>query len=325
MSYAFYDVRGFSSHADFVNGHLPYKGELKSYPLGDRRYSARHFRVRDDGRVDIYYLHRGMQDRFEKGELPESDTNWIKRRLIASVFPDNTVEFFNLGMGEAMLMSRVFDAWICHSKRRGGYVLSNKKGEAHPIFKGQRFKLGSLESVTPYEIQQRRVNRKLAVEAMKPYKEFIDVAPVMLGAMDVRGMWEVGVDLVKDACKRHNIDPTETYRVYHALPYRKVDDAFFDMIEKKHYVDAAIYFCLAHDVNGTRWALSRSEGPPTWTDNRVLHLKEVLRCRLNTHLAKDTYYKHNAFNLKSYEMGALPTSTWDLIITTDGAPVERVS
>ena len=153
MSYAFYDVRTCSSHEDFLKGHTPYKGSLKSYPLGDRRYSARHFRVRYDGRVDIYYLHRATQDRFERGEIPESDRKWLERRLIASVFPDNTVEFLNLGMGEAMMMSKLFGVWIHHSKRQGGYVLQTN-GKTHPIFKGQRFKIGSFECVTPYEVQQ---------------------------------------------------------------------------------------------------------------------------------------------------------------------------
>ena len=261
-----------------------------------------------------------------KGEIPESDTNWIKRRLIASVFPDNTVEFLNLGMGEAMMVSKLFGVWIHHSKRQGGYVLQTN-GKTHPIFKGQRFKIGSLECVTPYEVQQRRVNRKLAVEAMKPYQDFINTAPVLLQPMDARGMWEVGVDLIKDTAKRHNIDITqlETYRLYHALPYRELDEAFFDMVEKKHYVDAAMYFCLAHDVRGSRWAFSRLDHPPEWSSDRVDNLKEALQAKLQTHLAKDAYYKHNAFNITTHGMGALPSSTWKLLITSNGAPVERVS
>lgn len=318
----FYDVWMRNSHAKFVNQGAPYAKTKNVFPLGNRRYSARHFRVRDDGRVDIYYAHRTTVDAYERGEATYSP-DWLESRLIASVYPDDTVEFKHLGLGECMLLSNVFGVTIQHSQRRGGYILNNRgSGKLHPIFKGQRFKLGTFESVTPYEISQRRVNRKLAKEAMKPYEEFMNTYPILIEPMDIKGLWEVGSDIVNGVCKAQGKE-RDNYSVATAIPFRKVGEPFFTMIEQKHYVDAAVYFAIAHDVYSSRWALTYTNGPVS-EERWVEKFKTRLKSAMKAHLEKDVYYRHDAFNYKSVEAGYLPSSVWELNITSAGVPVERL-
>ena len=319
----FYDIWKRDSHAQFVNQGAPYARTTNVFPLGSRRYSSRHFRVRDDGRVDIYYAHRTTVDDYERGKL-NYDASWLERRLIASVYPDDTVEFKNLGLGECMLLSSLFGVTIQHNQRRGGYVLKHwMSGKLYPLFKGQRFKLGTFECLTPYEVTQRRVNRKIAQEAMKPYEEFMNTYPVLLEPMDVQGLWEVGSDMVTEACKAQGKE-RDNYSVATAIPYRTVGDRFFNLIEQKHYVDAAVYFAIAHDVYSARWTLTYTSGPTErgepWLRSFRTRLKNVMKERLG----KDIYYKHDAFNYKAVEAGYLPSSVWELKVTSDGVPVERL-
>lgn len=327
----FYDIRKRSAYADFMlqrRTDAPYQGTNNVYPLGARRYSARHWRYReDDGRVEIFYVNRNTRDEFEKGRMNDHQTQWLERRLLATVYPDDTVEIHSTqGIGDNSLLSELFGVRISQEARRGGEVLRNRKREVHPLFKGQRFKMDSFECVTPYEVFQRRVNRKLAAEALKPYNEFMRIAKILVDPMDAKGIWETAQDILEAERKsKQTLKSEDIYlSVHHALPWRKLDESFFDRVEQGHHVDAFVYYGLVYDSAGCRWTLGMQEMPTRIDAQWVERFKDTTVARIGQHMAKEVYYKHDAFNLKKCEMGELPSSHWNLLITVNGNPVERL-
>ena len=320
----FWDIHRRSSYEQFIEQarmEKPYRDSNKAYPLGDRKYSSRHWRMREDGSIDIYYINRGAQDQFENGK--EARTNyqqWHTRRKLATVHPDNTVEFHSsVGQGDNGLLGRLFGCYIHHSSRHGGTLLESGR-QKHPLFKGQKFKLGSMECVTPYQIFQRRVNRKSGAEAMEKYQEFLQVGKAMTMAMDYRGLVETAQDLMKEI----NKDSPDGQHQHYNLNYKRLQPLFFEAIEKKHYVDAAVMFSLNFDVNGARWRLTAADphmyNEETWMEN----YRARLFPRIHTNLSKEVYYHHNTFNMKQLEMGEMPSSTWNSLVLVDGKPVERL-
>ena len=296
----FYDVRKYGAYENFMlqrRTQSPYQGTNNVYPLGARRYSARHWRYREDtGQVDIFYVNRQARDKFEKGEHEARSTTWLEKRHLATVYPDNTAEIISTqGFGDNTLLSVVFGAHICQSAKHGGTILRNRKGELHPLFKGQRFKMDTFECVTPYEVFQRRVNRKLATQAMKEYDEFINLSGILIDPMDGKGLWETAQYLMS---LKQTVDTGGRYAVVHnAFPYRKLDETFFELIGKKHYVDAAMYFAMSHDVVNARWILGQEEFSSRIHDERVARFKDAIKRRMRGQITKDVYYKHNVFNM----------------------------
>ena len=315
----FYDVRRYKSYSDFVyqKAHdAPYRGST-AYSLGARRYSARHWRMNDDGSVGIYYCNRDIADQILSGEKVQHE-EWYKKRKLATVYPDDTVEFhYTSGQGDHGLLARVFGVHMYQSSKRGGVVLQwgDKK---HPVFKGQRFRMDNFDSVTPYQIFHRTVNRKLANEAMKEYQEFLQVGKAMTDAMDEKGIAEVGHFLTE------TIKGDHTHKSYNFL-YRKVNPEFFEMIKNKHYVDAAVLFGINYNIQNARWRLTNgnniySSADTTWIDR----FKFQLFSRINTQLRKEVCIGHEAFNMTEADMGRLPTSHWPIKITSNGVEVERL-
>ena len=89
-----YDIKPKKSYADFVkvtNEQKPYKNS-KSWPLGFREYSQKHFVLRDDGTIDIFYGNRAARERGEECEKLDL-SNWMRKRHLATVHPNNTVSF----------------------------------------------------------------------------------------------------------------------------------------------------------------------------------------------------------------------------------------
>ena len=316
----FYDIYPYKSYEDFLkHKEAPYQGTVNVFPLGSRRYSARHWRLRDDGRIDIYYATRTTTDRVEKGEGEPRHDAWIKRRRLASVYPDNTVEFLQSSMGDNALLSRTFGVHICNDEKRGGAIL--KAGNnTYPLFKGQKFRMGTFECITPYEVFQRRVNKKLAAEAMKQYDEFLRIFPVLIAPLDGWGLRQVSHDIIEELKRLKNAEDTG-WNGSAVLPWRKLESYFFEAVEKKHYVDAAVYFALTHDVIAARWTLFNGAEPGAgWVER----FKDALPYHVRDRLTKEVYYAHDAFNLKPVEHGYLPSSTWRMVILAGGKPVERL-
>ena len=76
----------------------PYKDSGNAYPLGDRRYSDRHFRHEADGTFTIWYADRESIDNKygksnDKGAHYANNSSYMDNRMIGRVHPDNSFEF----------------------------------------------------------------------------------------------------------------------------------------------------------------------------------------------------------------------------------------
>ena len=310
----------------------PYRGGLgNAYPMGWREYSRRHFRANKDGSFSIYYKNRETVDVVESGNFKEgwdkeSMIKWCDFAHLATVYPDNTFEIRqHLGQGDSTYMSEAFGYWFQSCGARGGTIAWDKAGHMHPIFKGMRLHLDHAkkvmgETVTPYTTFQRRVNRKLANEALGKYDEFLKVAPVMTGAMNKEGIMETIKDLVND--KTFDRKNPETAMAN-----------FERLVQSHRLVDAAVLFMLANNVHhviysafhetrphlGGYWGSSHT--PEREVELFNMHLKQAL-----SEVFKPSIIKaFNAFDLKELKAGTiLPKSKWGYIIKSDGVPVVRL-
>ena len=311
----------------------PYRGGLSNaYPMGWREYSRRHFRANKDGSFSIYYKNRETVDVVESGNFKEgwdkeSMIKWVDHAHLATVYPDNTFEIRqHLGQGDSTYMSEALGYWFQSCGARGGTIAWNKAGHMHPIFKGMRLHLDPAkkalgETLTPYTVFQRRVNRKLASEALGKYEEFLKVAPVMTGAMSKDGIMETIKDLVSE--KKFVKELGAVNMAHH----------FEKLVQSHRLVDAAVLFMLSNNVHhivysafhgthphlGGYWGTSNS--PEREVELFNVHLKQSL-----SDLFKPSVIKaHDAFNLKELKAGTvLPKSKWGYIVKSDGAPVIRL-
>ena len=310
----------------------PYRGGLSNaYPMGWREYSRRHFRANKDGSFSIYYKNRESVDVVESGNFKEgwdkeSMTKWVDRQHLATVYPDNTFEIrHHLGQGDSTYMTEAFGYWFQSCGARGGTIAWTNKGHMHPIFKGMRLHLDPAkkalgETLTPYTVFQRRVNRKLANDALAKYQEFLKVAPVMTGAMDRNGIMETIKDLVDEKIFDRG-DPQSSMT------------NFEELVASHRLVDAAVLFMLSNNVHHITYSAFHETKPHLggyWGHSRTpeqevelfnFHLNQSLRDLFKPSVIK----AHNAFNLKELKAGTiLPKSKWGYIIESDGKPVVRL-
>ena len=310
----------------------PYRGGLgNAYPMGWREYSRRHFRANKDGSFSIYYKNRESVDVVESGNFKEgwdkeSLTRWVDRQHLATVYPDNTFEIRqHLGQGDSTYMSEALGYWFQSCGARGGTIAWTKAGHMHPIFKGMRLHLDPAkkvlgETVTPYTVFQRRVNRKLANEALAKYDQFLNVAPVMVGAMNKDGLLETMRDLLDEGMfSKEN-------------PERGMQ-SFDKLVQSSRLVDAACLFMLANNVHHliysafheTKPSLGGYWGSTDSPEREAAFFTTRLEGALKDLFKPSVIKAHDAFNLKELKAGTiLPKSKWGYIIKSDGAPVIRL-
>lgn len=327
---SFNDVRRISYErlAQRVATDTPYRNSGNAYPLGDRKYSDRHFRKEDDGTFTIWYADREVIDN-KHGKDNDKRTDFDKNRdyyssqMLGRVHPDNTFEFTaRLSNGENMLLTQGLCAWVHHDKSKGGTVYQKRKvGNSgmivHPVFKGLRINCDTGEAVTPYEVFLPVVKRKVASDVMNSYQEFITTFEVMVNSMDDRGIWEVYYDLYKHEAGNDR-------GLWRALGMKTVKR----LIDEKKYVDAGCLFTSFNRNSNMRWRtewMMDNEAQSgnnslsyRWKDNAINDVKNNLR--------KEILKQHtHVFNAKPLERGApLPSSQWGLLVQVDGNPVERV-
>lgn len=164
--------------------------DTQAYPLGERRYSSRHFRQREDG---AFTLHNYNLGRAEKN-LKTGEKNGYY--TMAVVHPDNSFEYTLVRDNGDIQLFKSLAGGACHSKVRGGHIHSYRK--MHPLFRGLRIDLGTHEAVTPYVMRTKALDRKKAKEYLRQFEVPKKVGRHMLEAMDPKGRTEVCADIVKE-------------------------------------------------------------------------------------------------------------------------------
>ena len=198
---AFNDIAGVSYNAliEHTKKVKPYRDSNGAYNLGERRYSDRHFRVRDDGVIDVFFsLMANVKRKIEEGE----DLYGRHSRRLASIHPDNSIEIHKSdGQGDIQFLSAMIP-YVTHSQEHHGLLIRSsnrwKTGgseQSHPVFRGGRFSFDSHETLTPYVLQPRAVNRKLRKEVIARFDTFKKVGMTLLEPMTPHGIFEIYKEL----------------------------------------------------------------------------------------------------------------------------------
>ena len=331
---SFSDIRRISYERLFnrVAMDRPYKDSGNAYPLGDRKYSNRHFRDEGDGVFTLWYADRETVDNKygkanDKASNYGKNNDWYNKCMIGIVRSDNSFEFVvSGGQGENMLLSQGLSANVHNVASKGGLVCE-KGNYIHPVFKGLRINCDTGEAMTDYEVFLPKVKRKDANEVMSQYSEFMSVFETMVKAMDDKGIWEVYTDM-------YIHEANNTPEIWRAMNISTVKR----LVGEKKYVDAGCLFTMLSKISNMRWrtewimndsngtgiitnpSVSRISGqslPMAWRDRAITDVKVNFR--------KMILKEHpEVFNFEKLESGAeLPASQWGLRVLSGGKIVER--
>jgi len=331
----FYDVRHFNYErfVRFTKNNAPYKDSGNAYPLGERRYSSRHFRAEEDGSFTVWYADRETVDnkfgkKNDKAKRLDQHGNFYERQKLGIVRPDNTFEFLpDLSAGDNMLLCNVLGAYIHHDKARGGTIFEKTDRSAgmeliHPVFRGLRVNCDSGQTATPYQVFLPKVKRKVANQIMSRYSEFFSVFQTMIKAMDDRAISSVYIDLYEQNASKDK-------GAWRALNFTDVKR----MIDEKRYVDAGCLFSMLSQQTHIRWRVEWHMNtyqertvpdppfiplPSNWRSNVMNDLKSNFRKKI---LREHT----EAFDFVEQRAGLeLPASQWEVIVKADGKSVIRL-
>ena len=293
----------------------PYRDSKNAYPYGGRKYSARHFRVLENGDYEIWHMNRTTVDDYLAGK--DSTHDYSKWGLVGIVRADNTFEFTkSVGQSEAMLLTEAMNANVYNNARLGGAIYT-KNGRMHPIFRGMRVDLTTGDAVTPYTTVHRTLKRKEARELDKQHNEFRTVYKAMSNAMDSRGLLELMIDVMSE----NEIDNAS--HIDFSVVRRLIDE--------KKYLDAGLLFgATSFRAN---WYISYAFGS---VKKEGRSMEEVansygghIKSAANWDPAKfrKALYKHSPQVFTTEEKAAgtkLTEATWGFDTIVDGKVAERL-
>ena len=186
-------------------GVAPIRGH-NAYPIGFRKYSARHFVPRDDGSYELWYWNL----------CSKNITNAEKLTPLAVVHPDNTIEIvadrtmyqsdywmLNVGMGDRALWQspRNHNPLIGTSVNYGGEYLGYENQRRLPLFKSMRWSLdtGKFHDDHGFTVRKWAVDRKLSDGIRKRYTDQIKICKVMVRQFDEKSFIRFINDISADA------------------------------------------------------------------------------------------------------------------------------
>jgi len=248
---AFDDIAGASYNKliEHTKKVKPYKDSNGAYNLGYRKYTNRHFRVREDGVIDIFFCDMtNAKSKIQEGE----DLYGRHGRHLASIHPDNSIEITKSdGQGDIQFLSAMIP-YVTHSQAHHGLLIRSsnrwKTGgseQSHPVFKGGRFHLESHETMTPYVLQPRAVDRKLRKEVIARFDIFKKVGVTMLEPMTPQGVFDIYKDLWNEYGEdaMHEIHP----------------ELIVKLVQENKYLDAVLLSVLSKGDFGwfAMWKISQ--------------------------------------------------------------------
>ena len=313
MSY-FYDINKitYDRLLQTTKYQKPYRNSGNAYPLGDRRYSARHFRALEDGTFEVWYMHRENSDKVIKGE--EINDYYKNRKPLAKVYPDNTLEFVGgngLHQGERGLLSELIGyGTIAQVKSKGGTIWTSVNG-TYPVFEGLRISLDTRKAVTQFQVIQPTLNRKRSNEAMKKYKDFYNLYPMYVNATNDKALAELFIDLYNQLGEER----------FMRMDSREIRV----MVDNKHYLDAAVSLYLLNSPwyrSSIRY-FAQDDGsrslrvPNNWQEAITYHVNKKFRKII---LSLD----ESVFDWTPLPEGTLKASDWDHKIVVNGKECKQL-
>lgn len=287
------------NYADFmriVKTTSPYRG-TDAYPVGSRRYSRRHFIVRDD-KVLVWEANLKMAADVRAGKNTNS---WVADSHLITIHPDNTVEFHNVrGIGDGGYLSAILGGYIGSSSKHSGTIWSVYVGNeqrVHPVFKGLRVSLDdhSVHPDSQYKMIYRRIIPKEKEKVMGELEKQLTVAQAMLNSMSLDGIKEMYKEL-RGACKHHQRD--EAIRVAR---------------QNNHCLDVLIHMALS----------SRRSYIIEWADSEAVARDRIIDC---ANKSKRAYLsaQPEAFKYIEREPFDFPTATWGMQVKVGDKFAERL-
>lgn len=299
---AFEDVpfMTYESFMGVVKKNKPYRG-TDAYPIGDRRYSHRHFVVQD-GKVQVWHCHLKRATEFRTGKLKEESRGWVGSRHLVTIHPDNTVEFHEvIGIGDSMFLSNLIGGVVCSSSKHGGTIWSRYTGgghKIHPVFKGLRVALNdhSVHPDSQYKMIYRRVLPTKKREVLGALDTQLSVAFTMLDSMTAEGIKDMWKEL-REAAK------TPEHRA----------QLLQEAVDNNHCLDVLIHTCMT---------MRRSY----WVE--YANQKEVMQERIRdlAERSKRAYLSSHpeAFKYVEREPFDFPTASWGIQIKVGDKFAERL-
>lgn len=290
----------------------------KAWPLGDRRHSARHFRMEmEEGSNDpvyvVYYAHREYTDSIlDSGVEPEK----LKRAKLLKLRSDDTIELLEAqyGQGERQLLSAMTCAYVSNDCKRGGTVITRGPGWVVPAFVGLRINVNTMKVHGDLVVEKRRVNTDVSRAILAPYAEKLRAVCVMVSSMQEDGLAEA----IEDVMVNHRIKLSEFEK-----RIKLFDTAMFD---------AALLSIKPEALGRIHWAMEANLSfREAWQQQylvraaREIHKAArdpdtvVSRFAKTLYFARPEVFKHARVNAAS-----LPVSQWGYRITYNGEPVKRI-
>jgi len=300
----FYDVkhRQYKDYMKDVEKVKPYRGKIaKAYPLGSRKYSARHFTVSEDGVVSIWNCSFTYIEGTRDGETQSRRESIMPH---AYVYPDNTVQI--LKSWDVAMLSRIVGQHVCHSKKYGGTIVRDNKGRLHPLFKDARISLVDGKVITPYEWYHPTVNRKRAREHLKKYDDFKTLHPMFLNAMNGEGFKGMFDDFDQEL--------GDIWQNSRHFNFNK----FEEMVDTKRYADAAVYITTL----GRSWWWASYQVDSS-VNRFTEHVEKFIATEFDKHVYKRAGTQVFDYNLIPADENIRSTK-WTPIVKSNGQVVERL-
>ena len=321
----------------------PYRGTTNRYPVGSRTQNTKNFYVDEINGEKVYRITYGTRhvEHFVTKEVYDADTEkyyehtWeedeAKRYCFYEPVPnelgvvrsDNTFEFTSVngyGQGHNSVISSWSRGLFYCSSRHGGMVYrDNSQGIFHPIFKGMRLEIETMQphKDSIYKAVGKRVNRKEGKEFLKRYEDFYKVNEVMLKAMDYKSYMDTACDVMSSlgiVMEGWGLPSAD----------RKKLIEYAESCVNSAPLDAGVAFALAYDIKDVWSRALANIGAGHSYYSREIELETIfinLKRKLNNAL-----YRNNptVMNLIEYEMGSLyPASQWGVDIYVNGKEVEQ--
>jgi hypothetical protein len=171
----------FSDYLNQTKNEKPYRsadGKIR-YPLGNRRYSNRHWEFLNNnpnsGSILLYYQNSLLG-------IAHSDDSFEYRMEVGRT---------SYGQGEAGAVSQAGPGWVYSCSNLGGGIYQTKKyrsGEEsvkYPLFEGLRVNMsdGLIHHSCQYLLHTNILNRKETTQYRKPYEQMFKLADIMLRNM----------------------------------------------------------------------------------------------------------------------------------------------
>jgi hypothetical protein len=307
----FSDVNYRKKFSDYLNqtkNEKPYRsadGKIR-YPLGNRRYSNRHWEFLNNnpnsGSILLYYQNSLLG-------IAHSDDSFEYRMEVGRT---------SYGQGEAGAVSQAGPGWVYSCSNLGGGIYQTKKyrsGEEsvkYPLFEGLRVNMsdGLIHHSCQYLLHTNILNRKETTQYRKPYEQMFKLADIMLRNMQLDAI-------------HHEFDD-------HILAFKSVrygDEAMLEFALQNTDDAVATVMRLAVVFNYKSTSYSSRYLVRSYSNSLIdtTAMVKSIRTMFYEHL----YSKASETNSKLFTEkvtqpgGKLPTASWGQEVRLNGVAVKR--